>query len=224
VSHPRRRVLVASALATALALVVPACSDDEPAADEGSAISTVADAGTADPDGSSSVTSLGFPPNDVAALKGVFDPMLESFGLRLTRGALVDRSDGYEFSDTGTHLALYVEPIDDDEYTIDRYVENIYDLTAAITPAVFAYGDVETYDICQEPHQEDDDGFEPFPVTQVELTRQNYEDFAWDDGDLASFLAFLDEAEGTKLIANPDVQDAPSYLDAVDEAGADPSR
>jgi hypothetical protein len=205
-------------------LVVPACGDDEPGAADG-------DAGTSAPPTSAATTSdppptggETFPPNDVAALKAIFDPLVEPLGLRLTRGAVVDRTDGYEFSDTGSHLALYVEPVDEAGYGIDDYVENIYTLTEVVTPAVFdAFSGIETYDICQEPHQADDDRYEPFPVTQVEITRQNAEDYGWETGDLPSFLAFLAAEEGTKLLAGDELRFSDEYRAVVEEAGADPA-
>jgi hypothetical protein len=135
---------------------------------------------------------------------------------------LVDRSDGYEFSDTGSHLALYVEPIDDASYDINDYVTNIYVLMAVVTPEVFGpYAGILTYDICQEPYQAEDDGYEPFPVTQVEITREVAETYDWENGDLASFLAFLDTAEDTKVQVNDDVKNADSFQAAEAEAGLD---
>jgi hypothetical protein len=53
-----------------------------------------------------------YPPNNVLELKEMFDPQLEPLGLRLTRGALIERAtDTYSPSSKGNHLALYVEPI-----------------------------------------------------------------------------------------------------------------
>jgi hypothetical protein len=217
----RRRLAAAS---IALAFVLAGCSDDGDSqtatTDEVPGGATSSSAG-----GSSSVTSAdpAFPPNDVAALKGIFDPLVEPLGLRLTRGALVDRSDGYEFSDTGSHLALYVEPMDDSTYELGDYVDNIYDVMAAVTPAVFGpYSGVLTYDICQEPYQAEDDAYEPFPVTQVEVSRAAAAEYDWDTGDLASFLAFLDAHDAdTKLLVNDDVENAPQYQAAVSTAGLD---
>ncbi|HUF85625.1 MAG TPA: hypothetical protein VMQ81_13660, partial [Acidimicrobiia bacterium] len=56
------------------------------------------------------------PPNDFEQLADIFDPKLEPLGLKLTRGALIDTAEGrYRPSDTGRHLAVYVEPTG--EYT-----------------------------------------------------------------------------------------------------------
>jgi hypothetical protein len=226
------RSVRASALVLALVLVPAACGDDdEPAATDdpsGSASAPADTEGTGstgdEPGSTGTADPSELPPSDLGSLQAIFDPLVEPMGLRLTRGALVDRTDGYEISPTGTHLALYVEPLDDAAYTIDDYVANIYDLTALVTPIVFDdYPGVLTYDICQEPYEADDDRYEPFPVTQIELTRQNAEDYDFATGDLASLLAFLDANEGTKLVTNPDIREDPTYQDAVAEAGNDPS-
>jgi hypothetical protein len=205
----RRAGALALAVLAALPGALAACGDDDDDPVVQPATS-VADATAA---------SLEYPPNDIDDLREIFDPLVAPMGLRVTRGALVDRTDGYEASDTGTHLALYVEPVDDATYTIDDYVDGIYDVAAAVTPTVFDRFNVETYDICQEPPTEVDPSDEPFPLSQIEMSRQNYEDYDWASGSLPSFVLFLRETEGARLLVGGDVAHAPAYLDALRDAG-----
>ncbi|MGH9027177.1 MAG: hypothetical protein ACRDWD_13835, partial [Acidimicrobiia bacterium] len=134
-------ILVASALG---ALVV-ACGDD------------------------SEPESMPRPPNDFEELAAIFDPMVEPMGLEVTRGSLVD-IDSYDESDTGNHLALYVEPTG--EYSQADYVNGITQLTNLLTPMIFdRYSALDSYDICQEPPPDEDDQAAPPPVTQFHATR-----------------------------------------------------
>jgi hypothetical protein len=162
------------------------------------------------------------PPNDVAQLKAIFDPLVEPYGLHLTRGALIDLSDGYVPSDTGTHLALYVEPTDDEAYTEADYIDGIWDLTALVTPLVFdTWSGLATYDICQEPRQSDDPAYEPFPVTQVELSREAAEGYDFETGDLPSLVNYLLSTKGTRLLVGPDLKDTEAYQAVLEESGYD---
>lgn len=157
------------------------------------------------------------PPNDVVAVAAVYDPMLEPFGLRVTRGALIDRSGGgYEASDTGTHLALYVEPTR--EWSTDDYLAGAWDVAALLTPDVFArYGDLESYDICLEPMPADDDRPEPLPVTQLDITREVAAEIDWDGGSLVDLVTA--GLRGQLILnINDDLQAHPGYLEAVDVA------
>ena len=109
----------------------------------------------------------------------------------LTRGALIDISnDQYVPSNDGRHLALYVEPIAD--YTTEQYVDGFWTISALITPDVFArWPQLESYDICQEPLPSVDDKPEPFPITQINLTRQAAAEIDWEGGDLVDLLVAL---------------------------------
>lgn len=208
----RRAGALALALVAALPGVLAGCGDDEPTTQA----TTTTTAAESDPTG----TTLLYPPNDVDDLRAIFEPLVAPLGLRFTRGALVDRGDGYEESDTGTHLALYVEPVDDAGYTIDDYVDGIYDVAAAVTPAVFdRFSAVESFDICQEPPAENDPSDEPFPLSQIEMTRQNYEDYDWSAGTLPSFLLFLRETEGARILVGSEVSASRAYRDALRDAG-----
>jgi hypothetical protein len=205
-----RRLAILVALAVAVATT--ACGDDK------SDTSTPAAVGETD----ATTAQEPFPPNNFEELAVVFDPMLEPMGLHLTRGALIDRAGGgYEESDTGTHLALYVEPIDDG-YTTADYVAGVYDVTALITPYVFdRWTDIETYDICQEPPNSEDDSPEPFPVSQVEVARPFAEGFNWEDGDLADLLRGDQDTEEVRIIASRAVMNDPEYVAARAQARAD---
>lgn len=203
----RARPVLLTAAVLLLLGPAAACGDDE---GDGATADSV-DAQTSGDD---------FPPNDVDALAEVYDPMFEDDGLVLTRGALIDRSDGgYETSDTGTHLALYVEPTG--EQTDEEYLDLLVDTTARVTPQVFSeWGSVETYDICQEPLPEVDDREEPVPVTQVEITREAAADIDFEVLDLAELLAIANTEVDppVRVYVDPTLKELPAWQAAVDEA------
>lgn len=203
----RARPLLLTAAVLLLLGPAAACGDDE------------GDGATAD-SVEAQTSGDDFPPNDVDALAEVYDPMFEDDGLVLTRGALIDRSDGgYETSDTGTHLALYVEPTGDQ--TDEQYLDLLVDTTARVTPQVFSeWGSVETYDICQEPLPEVDDREEPVPVTQVEITREAAADIDFEALDLAELLAIANTEVDppVRVYVDPTLKELPAWQAAVDEA------
>jgi hypothetical protein len=129
-----------------------------------------------------------YPPNDLRRLARIFDPKLEPMGLRLVRGAVIDRGDGrYEPSDTGSHLALYVEPFG--SVSTDRYISNIVPLTRVFVPEVFdRWTGLKTFDICQEPLAFVNDDPEPPPVSQVFVHRGPVSDLDWDAMDLEDLI------------------------------------
>jgi hypothetical protein len=157
------------------------------------------------------------PPNDVGSLRRLYDPVLEPMGLRLTRGALIDTSnDQYTPSNDGTHLALYVEPTG--PYTDEQYIDGFWSVTALITPDVFArWPGIETYDICQEPLPADDDREEPFPVTQINITRAAAATIDWANGDLVDLLFVARTDPDTQIVVNRDIRKNPAY-EAADTA------
>jgi hypothetical protein len=115
------------------------------------------------------VESTPRPPNDFEELAAIFDPMVDEMGLRVTRASLVDL-DTYDESDTGNHLALYVEPTG--AYSVTDYVEGVSELTNLLTPMIFErWTAIDSYDVCQEPPPDDDNQTAPPPVTQVHATR-----------------------------------------------------
>jgi hypothetical protein len=194
-------------------LSLTACTDDDGADDAATTTSATPETPDAEP-------GRDLPPGDVPSLRAAIQPIVEPLGLRFTRGALIDDTEGYVESDTGTHLALYVEPIDDDEYGNDRYLENLYQLTADITPFVFeSWPGLQSYDICQEPHQSDDPAYAPFPLTQVELSREAAESYDFSAGDLPSLVDHLMSTPGARLLVGPDLKASDAYQDVLVEAG-----
>ena len=68
-------------------------------------------------------------------------------------------------------------PAADEAYAEADYIDGIWDLTALFTPLVFeTWSGLASYDICQEPPASVDPGYEPFPMTQVELSREDFDD------------------------------------------------
>jgi hypothetical protein len=154
------------------------------------------------------------PPNDVGSLRNLYDRALAPLGVRLTRGALVDTSnDRYVPSNTGRHLALYVEPIAD--YSEEQYLEGFWTVSALITPDVFArWPDLESYDICQEPLPAVNDEPEPFPLTQINLTRAAASRIDWEDGDVVDLLVASRSDPDVKVVVNRDLRENPAYAAA----------
>ncbi|MFQ5948620.1 MAG: hypothetical protein ACE5KX_07160 [Acidimicrobiia bacterium] len=144
------------------------------------------------------------PPPDRASLVEIFGAMVEPMGLRITRASLVDRAD-FERSPTGTHLALYVEPIGD--FTADQYAQHIVPLAQVFLPLVFdRWPGLESFDVCQEPPPEVDDSPVPPSVTVVEVTRQQAEAIDWAAIDLAGLIAAYNGEPGLTLAADHEVR------------------
>jgi hypothetical protein len=150
----------------------------------------------------------------VGSLRRLYDPVLEPMGLRLTRGALIDTSnDQYTPSNDGTHLALYVEPTGD--YTDAQYLDGFWTVTALITPDVFArWSGLESYDICQEPLPSVDDKPEPFPITQINLTRDAAATVDWENGDLVDLLVVSRTNPDVKVVVNRELRQSTPYMAA----------
>lgn len=122
------------------------------------------------------------PPASALELEPIYGAALTELGLRLTdRGGLIDRGGGgYEPSATGTHLALYVEPIGE-ERTVEEYIDGIRGVAAVFGDVFERWPDLTSYDVCQEPVEDDGDpATEPLPVTQIELTKEEAAAFDWD--------------------------------------------
>ena len=158
-----------------------------------------------------------YPPNDAEALAEIFDPIVAPYGVRFTRGSLNDTSEGgYRSSDTGNHLAIYVEPIG--FYNDDDYIDGLYTITAAVTPFVFEmWGGLTSYDICQEPHPADDDSPVPPLVTQVNIEREASESYDWESGDLQSMLEHASDMgrEDFTVVVAPPLDTTPRFLEAA---------
>jgi hypothetical protein len=157
---------LASLALSAVALLAPACSSD------------------GDEEGS----GLDLPPNDKAVIAEMFEDELRPLELQLTRGALVDPQPRYRVSDTGRHLALYVEPMG--QYTPAQYAEGIVATARIFLPEIFErWSDLETFDICQEPLRGVDDRKEPPPITQLYVTRAEARKIDWSTVGLRDLLA-----------------------------------
>lgn len=159
------------------------------------------------------------PPNDFEELADIFDPQLKPLGLKLTRGALIDTSNGrYRESDNGRHLAVYVEPTG--EYTPADYTEGIAPSAQVFLPVVFERWDrLKTFDVCQEPLPGVDDRKEPPPVTQIYVSRAEARDFDWNTVTLAELLAATVPArESYRLYVAPEIMNDPSWP-ALSQAG-----
>ncbi|MEX0873547.1 MAG: hypothetical protein WD646_10770 [Actinomycetota bacterium] len=134
------------------------------------------------------------PPVRAAALRPIYGPALAELGLVLTaRNGLIDRSDGgYRNSAEGTHLALYVEPVD--ERTTPDYVDGIVSVTKVFLPDVFErWPGLESFDVCQEPPPSVDDSSEPEPITQIEVTREQATGIDWSTVTLADLVSAAEE-------------------------------
>jgi hypothetical protein len=160
------------------------------------------------------------PPQDLSSIRKVYDEALATMGLTLTRGALIDLSDGrYEPSPEGRHLALYVEPVDG--RTTQEYADAAWTLSALVTPDVFArWSALDSYDICQEPLPEVDPSPEPTPVTQLNLTRDAASRVDWVGGDLTSLLVAARQDTDLRMYVNREIRETPTFVAANAEARA----
>lgn len=170
-------------LGAALALaLLAACGGS----DDASQVPSTVDPASVTTTTTSTVAPEALPPAAALDLEAVYGPALAELGLRLTdRGGLIDRSGGgYEPSASGTHLALYVEPIG--ERTAEAYVDGIRSVAVVFGDVFDRWSGLESYDVCQEPVEDapSDNGqsydpAEPLPVTQIELTRAQAGEIDW---------------------------------------------
>ena len=169
-----RRILMVT-LAVCLAAGVAACGDDD---GEGGPVPP----STADPDSTPTELDGELPPPSALDLEPLYGEALAAAGMQLTdRGGTIDRSGGgYVASPEGTHLALYVEPIDPAR-TAQEYIDGILDVALVFSDIYDRWPGLESYDVCQEPADPDGTlGPEPLPVTQIELTRAESEAIDWE--------------------------------------------
>lgn len=163
------------------------------------------------------------PPNDYEALEAIFARDVAPLGVRLTRGRLLDVSDPsrYRPSDTGTLLALYVEPAEETQYSTADYVNGIVPIARVFVPEVFRrWPGLPAVDICQEPPPSVDDRPDPQAVTLVRITRELALALDWDQMDLPALISVL---RGTELGSfgmgvSPAVARHPMFREAVREA------
>lgn len=155
------------------------------------------------------------PPNDKAAIERVFAAKLRRLGVRLTRGALVDRKTGKP-SAKGTHLAVYVEPTK--AFTADDYARGTVSTLRAFIPSTFErWGGLDSFDLCQEPLPTVDAQPEPPPETKVDLTKEASRKVRWGDLDLARLLTDAKRLgpRALSVYAKPDVRNTALYQRAA---------
>jgi hypothetical protein len=160
------------------------------------------------------------PPNDKAAIERDFESRLDRLGLRLTRGALIDRKINKP-SATGTHLAVYVEPTG--PYTPDDYAGSVVAVTRVFAPLSFdRWRGLQSFDVCQEPLPSVDTRAEPPPKTKVEMTRDAARKVRWKGLDLATLLTDAERlgSRALSVYAAPDVRRTPMYQSAAVKAQA----
>lgn len=208
-----RRRLLSSAIVLLLATGAAACGDD---GDDGDAAQPVPS--TVDPDDAyaPAAPAGALPPSRALDLEPMYGEALADLGLVLTdRGGLIDRRDGgYEASGSGTHLALYVEPIG--ERTVEEYVEGIRAVAVVFADVFERWPGLETYDVCQEPLAGVDDRDEPLPVTQIELTRAENEAIDWDTVTVADLIGLARaDPPGLALRVSSQLAKDPAYLAVV---------
>ena len=170
------------------------------------------------------------PPADRETLARMFDPQLEPLGLRTTRAAL-QAPGNYERSDTGTHLAVYVEPIGEGDVDRAVYVRNIMKTARIFLPFVYnRWSDLKSFDVCLEPEPSVDQREAPAPVTQLIADRKGAAALKWKRATLADLLKKADELNGKKnqadpltLYVEPRVASEPVYREALRRAGIDPA-
>ena len=206
------RRLGAAALAVALAVGVAACGDDDGA--EGVPQ-------TIDPRSTTSEPPEGsLPPPTALELEPLYGDALEAIGMQLTdRGGTIDRSGGgYVASPAGTHLALYVEPIDD--RTTEEYIEGIRGVALVFSDIFDRWPALESYDVCQEPPDPDgNQGPEPLPVTQIELTREESDAIDWANVTVVDLVrGSLATPAELALRVSSELANDPAYEAIVDEA------
>ena len=190
---------------------------------------TAASAGSGS-DGDAGAQTLDLPPYSRDALAAIFDPALAKLGLRTTRASLQDL-EVYRSSPTGTHLAMYVEPIDPQGVDDDYYLERVASTTKVFLPKVFArWSDLESFDVCMEPVEIPSPS--PPPVTQLQVDRKTAKKIRWQRSDLADLVGEAakrsegDDESGNResffLYLSPRLRGSKLYLDARDDAGLPP--
>jgi hypothetical protein len=167
------------------------------------------------------------PPSSREELAKIFDPQLEKLGLRTTRAGLQDLQT-YEFTETGTHLAVYVEPIETEGIEDAFYVDRVASSAKVFLPRVFRrWPGLESFDVCIEPVEIPTPT--PPPVTQIFVTDDTVASVKWKRADLATLVErAAEESTGSSesgnretffLYISPRLEDVPAYERAREEAG-----
>jgi hypothetical protein len=168
------------------------------------------------------------PPSSRKELVRILGPKVEPLGLRITRAALVDADN--QRSSTGTHLAVYVEPVA--VYSPTDYLDGTATVSRAFLPFVFErWPGLRSFDVCQEPPPDVDSRDEPPPETQVFVLRRGMNAVNWKTADLAVLLAEAaraDQAAGNtgrpalSVFVARHLQTEPEFLAAYDQASSEP--
>jgi hypothetical protein len=203
-----------------VALGAMACGGDDEA-DRASTTTTASDTTTTSTTSTTeSEPEATLPPAGALELEPIYGEALAELGLELTdRGGLIDRTGGgYEPSATGTHLALYVQPIDG--FTVAQYIDGIRSVAAVFGDVFERWPGLASYDVCQEPVDEDGSlGDEPLPVTQIELTRAEADAIDWSTVTVVDLVrSSRAEPPGLALRVSSSLIDDPAFEAVVEEA------
>jgi hypothetical protein len=161
------------------------------------------------------------PPSSRAALVRLFDPQLEKLGLRTTR-ALLQNLETYRSDAEGTHLAIYVEPIE--SMTDEEFLANVTKVSRIFLPRVFKeWQDLESFDVCQEPVPGVDDRESPPPVTQLLVSRTGAKRVKWPKATLRDIVKAAQLPSGAPpasqrdffLFVNAQIAEQPAYEAAI---------
>ncbi|MBM3660356.1 MAG: hypothetical protein FJW95_12770 [Actinobacteria bacterium] len=161
------------------------------------------------------------PPPQLAKLQKRYNPVVKPLGFRISRGML-QSLETYEEDPEGTHLALYVEPIEPG-FSDARYLKTFTTLTRKFVPRVFdKWKGLESFDICQEPV--DDPREVPPPYTQIFVTRDALDRVGnWKTANLTALLAASPRvrsvAAGYYVYFAPELRDEPAFVAAAAKAG-----
>jgi hypothetical protein len=203
-----RTRLAGAGLVAALALGAAACGSDAAAPPASTTTTT-----TAPPAGA-------VPPLDALDLEPMYGAALADIGLQLTdRGGLIDISGGgYKQSESGHHLALYVEPTGD--RTVEEYIDGIRDVAVVFSDVFERWPGLESFDVCQEPVEDDGDPTtEPLPVTQIVITREQAAKIDWDTVSVAELVrSSREDPPGIQVTVSSDMINDPAFKAVVEEA------
>lgn len=137
------------------------------------------------------------PPTEASALVDTYEDALAELGVRLTdRGGLMDQA--YEPDPEGTHLSLYVAPLE--PLPDEAYIDGLVDVTAVFARDVFErWPGLVSFDVCQEvfaPPGSDPD----VARTQVALTRDAAAAVDWDTASAGDVVDTAAAAQGSHVL------------------------
>lgn len=143
------------------------------------------------------------PPHTYEALAPLLDPLVAPLGFRVTRAALVSLTT-YETAPDGTHLAVYVEPLEEPD--VEAVAAATVPLAAVFLPEVFLqWPGLLSFDICQERYAASDVSSAPPPETILNVSREVALGIDWDTVTLAGLLGQL-SADFTLYASEPVLQ------------------